>query len=440
MLSAITNGENMNLISSLSQPLKKINIWQYLGNEKLLDEVFSRIIKKGSLNIIDAFGKEHKFGDGLSPAVTIRLYDSALHHKISLNPELFIGEAYMDGSLVIEEGTLKEFFEVLFSNTGTKLPHGWLRFVEMGNYLVRHLQQFNTVTKASKNAKHHYDLPSEFYSLFLDAEKQYSCAYFTPETPTLEQAQKKKMQHIAKKLLIKPKDRILDVGCGWGGLACTIAKQTGARVTGITLSVEQLKAAQQRAKRDGVADIAKFELLDYRHLEGSFDRIVSVGMFEHVGIDQYAVFFEKMQELLSNDGVMLLHSIGRAQGPSSTNAWIRKYIFPGGYIPALSEVIPHVENAGLHITDIEVLRLHYARTLREWRLRFTANLKTVRKSYDEKFCRMWEFYLTGAETSFEHWGNMVFHLQLSKKYSAVPLTRDYLYAKDLQLPYSAPMP
>lgn len=426
----------MNLISTLMAPLQHNSIMQFIKSERLLDEIYSRAIKRGCLKIIDAFGMQHQFGNETSPKVTIRLLDSALHYKISLNPELFIGEAYMDGSLIIEEGTLKEFFEILFCNTSSKMPHGWLRIMEIGNYLVRNLQQLNTISNASKNVKHHYDLSSEFYNFFLDNEKQYSCAYFTPEIQTLEEAQKKKMQHIVNKLLIKPNHRILDIGCGWGGLACTIAKQTGAQVTGISLSIEQIKAAKLRAKNEGLGGHVKFELLDYRQLGSSdakFDRIVSVGMFEHVGIDKYSVFFEKVQELLKEDGVMLLHSIGRAQGPSSTNAWIRKYIFPGGYIPALSEVVPHVEKAGLHIADIEVLRLHYARTLQEWRLRFEANLENIQKIYDEKFCRMWEFYLTGAEASFEHWGNMVFHLQLSKQPDSVPLTREYLYAKEAEV-------
>lgn len=423
----------MNLVSSLVAPLRKIDIWQTLKNEKLLDEVYSRVIRKGSLNIIDAFGKTHRYGDYGSPCVTIRLTDPTLHHKLALNPQLFIGEAYMDGKLTIEEGSLKDFFEILFSNTATKIPHGWLRTVEVGNFLMRNFQQLNSVTRSNKNVKHHYDLSSEFYSLFLDSEKQYSCAYFTGAEQTLEEAQKTKMRHIVNKLLIKPSDRVLDIGCGWGGLACEIAKQTGAQVKGITLSGEQIKVAKMRARKEGVSEQVKFELVDYRELlpdEGNYDRIVSVGMFEHVGVDQYPDFFRKISSLLKDDGVMLLHSIGRSQGPSATNAWLRKYIFPGGYIPALSEVVPHVEKSNLHITDVEVLRLHYARTLQEWRYRFYENLEDIRKIYDSRFCRMWEFYLTGAEASFEHWGNMVFHLQISKKMNAVPLTRDYLYTKE----------
>lgn len=430
---AIIKGEKMNLLAALMAPLQQKDIWQLLKSERLIDEVFSRVIKKGSLNIIDAFGQQHKFGNEKSPDVTIRLLDSELHHKIALNPELFIGEAFMEGRLLVEKGTLKQFFEIMYSNTSTKMPSGWLRMIEVGNFFSRRLQQLNTITNSAKNVKHHYDLPAEFYSLFLDSEKQYSCAYFTPEVQTLEEAQQKKIRHIVNKLLIKPNHRILDVGCGWGGLACSIAKLTGASVTGISLSEEQIKVAKQRALNEGVEKQVEFKLLDYRHLnesdnnEENFDRIVSVGMFEHVGIDHYPKFFRKMQSLLKDDGVMLLHSIGRVQGPSSTNAWIRKYIFPGGYIPALSEVIPQVESAGLHIADVEVLRLHYARTLQEWRLRFNGNQESIRKQYGEKFCLMWEFYLTGAEASFEHWGNMVFHLQLSKQADAVPLTREYLY-------------
>lgn len=423
----------MNLISSLIEPIQQIDLWQKLKSEKLLDQVYSRVIKKGSLNIIDAGGKTHRFGDFGSPSVTIRLTDSSLYHKLALNPELYIGEAYMDGKLTIEEGTLKDFFEILFCNTGSNMPQGWLRFLETGNYLIRRLRQLNTIPNSTQNVKHHYDLSVEFYSLFLDKDKQYSCAYFTEAEQTLEEAQKMKIEHIVKKLLIESDDEVLDIGCGWGGLACEIAKQKGARVKGITLSGEQLKVAKMRARKEGVSELVKFELADYRQLhadEGTYDRIVSVGMFEHVGIQQYPAFFQKVNNLLKEDGVMLLHSIGRAQGPASTNAWIRKYIFPGGYIPALSEVIPHVEKNNLHITDIEVLRMHYARTLQEWRYRFYENLEEVRKIYDSRFCRMWEFYLTGAEASFEHWGNMVFHLQITKKLDAVPLTRDYLYKRE----------
>ncbi len=423
----------MNLISSIISPIQQFDFLKVLKNERLLDEVYSRVIKKGTLNIIDAFGKMHKFGDDGSPSVTIRLNEASLHHKLAFNPQLFIGEAYMDGQLTIEQGTLKDFFEILFSNTCSKIPHGWLRTMEFANFLVRNMQQVNNIANSTRNVKHHYDLSGDFYDLFLDKDKQYSCAYFTESDQTLEEAQQMKMRHIVNKLLVNHNDRVLDIGCGWGGLACEIAKMTGAQVKGITLSGEQLKVARQRAKKEGVSNLVKFEQADYRQLmqeEETYDRIVSVGMFEHVGIDHYGEFFQKINELLEDDGVMLLHSIGRAQGPSSTNPWIRKYIFPGGYIPALSEVIPQVEKANLHITDVEVLRMHYARTLQEWRYRFYENLEDVRKIYDSRFCRMWEFYLTGAEASFEHWGNMVFHLQLSKQITAVPLTRDYLYLKE----------
>lgn len=417
----------MNLISSLIASPTPTFFWQLIQNERLLDQVYSRVIKNGTLKIRDAFGKEHLYGNNSLPRVSVRLLEPNLHHKLALNPELFIGEAYVDGSLIIEEGSLKDFFKILFTNTNSKMTHNWLRFVEIGNYFLRHMQQVNTLVGASNNVKHHYDFSVDFYGLFLDSEKQYSCAYFAPEVKTLEDAQKRKMDHIISKLLIKPDQRILDIGCGWGGLACAIAKKNKVKVLGITLSIEQLNYAKKLSIKEGVNDRVDFKLLDYRSLVGGFDRIVSVGMFEHVGINHYSTFFQKIKELLKDDGVMLLHSIGRVQGPSFTNPWVRKYIFPGGYIPALSEVIPYVENSRLHITDIEILRIHYAKTLCEWRNRLRMNIKKIQKDYDDKFFRMWDFYLTGAEASFEHWGNMVFQLQLSKQLGSVPLTREYLY-------------
>jgi cyclopropane-fatty-acyl-phospholipid synthase len=273
---------------------------------------------------------------------------------------------------------------------------------------------------------HHYDLSGTLYDLFLDADRQYSCAYFTAPDQSIEQAQANKKRHIAAKLLLREGQKVLDIGSGCGGLALYLAKECGVSVTGLTLSTEQLKVARNRAEEAGLADRVHFELLDYREARGSYDRIVSVGMFEHVGVYHYPAFFQKVKELLSEDGVALLHSIGRQDGPGSTNPWIRKYIFPGGYSPAMSEVIPAIERTGLWITDIEILRLHYAETLRAWRTRFNANRERIRALYDERFCRMWEFYLAGSEIAFRHQGHLVFQMQMAKNIDTVPLTRDYI--------------
>src|SRR5207253_2831183 len=294
------------------------------------------------------------------------------------------------------------------------------------SYLQRRVQQLNTTERSRNNVAHHYDLSPEFYDLFLDPERQYSCAYFPTGTESLEEAQKLKMRHILAKLLVNKDHQILDIGCGWGGLSLYIARETGAQVTGITLSQEQLLSAQQSAREQGLEGRVRFELIDYRNLKGKYDRIVSIGMFEHVGVNNYRIFFQQIKSLLSSEGVALLHSIGRAHGPSFTSPWIRKYIFPGGYTPALSEVLPHVERSGLYVTDIEILRLHYARTLKLWRERFQNNRDRLPVSLDEKFCRMWEFYLTCAEASFEQLGLMIFQMQLSTKQDLVPLTRDYI--------------
>jgi cyclopropane-fatty-acyl-phospholipid synthase len=288
-------------------------------------------------------------------------------------------------------------------------------------------QQYNPLHAARENVAHHYDLSDTLYDLFLDIDRQYSCAYFTRPDVTLETAQADKKRHIAAKLLLRPGQKVLDIGCGWGGLALYLARECGVQVTGLTLSSEQLKVAERRAAAAGLADRVRFHLRDYRTETGRYDRIVSVGMFEHVGVVHYPAFFRKLDELLSPDGVALLHSIGRMDGPGATNPWIRKYIFPGGYSPAMSEVLPEVEKVGLWITDIEVLRLHYAETLRHWRQRFLANRERIKNLYDERFCRMWEFYLAGSEVAFRHQGHIVFQMQIAKRVDAVPLTRDYMF-------------
>ena len=301
-----------------------------------------------------------------------------------------------------------------------------MRLGERIGRLFRVFEQYNPLGKARANVAHHYDLSDTLYSLFLDNDRQYSCGYFTEPEQSLEVAQSNKKRHLASKLLLKPGQRVLDIGSGWGGLALYLAQECGVHVTGLTLSTEQLRESTRRAAAAGLADRVKFELLDYREVQGSYDRIVSVGMFEHVGIVHYPTFFAKLSQLLTDDGVALLHSIGRADGPSYTNAWLRKYIFPGGYSPAISEVVPVVERTGLWITDLEVLRLHYAETLRIWRQRFLANRERVRALYDERFCRMWEFYLAGSEVAFRREGHMNFQMQLAKRVNTVPLTRNYM--------------
>jgi cyclopropane-fatty-acyl-phospholipid synthase len=282
------------------------------------------------------------------------------------------------------------------------------------------------VPRSRRNAAHHYDLSDQLYELFLDRDRQYSCAYFRSPNDDIDTAQQNKKRHIAAKLLLRPGTRVLDIGSGWGGLALYLAGECGADVTGLTLSEEQFKVANRRAAAAGLADRVRFYLRDYREEGGCYDRIVSVGMFEHVGVNQYPVFFGKLRALLAPDGVALLHSIGRMDGPGATNPWLRKYIFPGGYSPALSEVVPHAERARLWITDLEILRLHYAETLRAWRGRFEHNRDRIRALYDERFCRMWEMYLVGCELAFRRGGHLVFQMQLAKAIETVPLTRDYM--------------
>lgn len=410
--------------NKLGAPLSSLPHWW--TSSIPLRAVFSRVIRQGSLRLIDAHGDESVFGNNTPPFVVLHLHNPRLHFKLLLNPELYFGEAYMKGDLTIESGSLKDFFTLFFRNSSALTHQGWLKTLDSFSFLRRRLQQFNTTPRSRRNAAHHYDLSIHFYDLFLDSQRQYSCAYFPHGNESLEEAQKRKMDHILTKLLVQSHHQVLDIGCGWGGLSLYIARQTGARVTGITLSTEQLLQARQAAREAGLEDRVQFELLDYRQVQGRFDRIVSVGMFEHVGVNNYGRFFRQVKSLLSSEGVALVHSIGRAHGPSVTSPWIRKYIFPGGYTPALSEVLPAMEHSGLFVTDIEILRLHYARTLQLWRERFQMNRSLLPPSFDDSFCRMWEFYLTGAEAAFEELGLMVFQAQLATRQNLVPLTRDYL--------------
>jgi cyclopropane-fatty-acyl-phospholipid synthase len=393
----------------------------------LLAQFFRGFIREGELTLIDAAGRSHRCGDpARGPSVTIRLHDRGLHRRLLLNPRLSAGEAYMDGGLTIENGSIYDFLDLVGRNASTGTMGGLDRWITAARMNLRRLQQANPLGQAQKNAAHHYDLSGEFYGLFLDSDRQYSCGYFATPEATLEEAQEAKKRHLAAKLVLAPGQRILDIGSGWGGLALYLAQTADVEVTGITLSKEQLKVSRQRAAAMGLGNRVRFHLRDYREETGIYDRIVSVGMFEHVGVPNYRVFFHKVRDLLAEDGVAVLHSIAHMDEPATTNPWLRKYIFPGGYCPSLSEVTPETERAGLWITDVEILRLHYAETLRHWRERFLANRDKAAALYDERFCRMWEFYLAGCEVTFRHQGHMVAQIQLAKSIEALPLTRDYI--------------
>jgi cyclopropane-fatty-acyl-phospholipid synthase len=385
------------------------------------------VVQSGRLTIIDAHGHRHVVGGQDGPVATVRLHDKALHYRLAVNPYLYLGEAYMDGTLTIEQGSLHDFLSVCAVNIDHAFEQPFKRALSAAARVLRHLHQHNPRRLARAHVAYHYDLSDRLYDLFLDSDRQYSCGYFTHRRHDIEQAQLDKKRHLAAKLLLAPGQRVLDIGSGWGGLALYLAEVGGCEVLGITLSEQQLKASRLRAERAGMADRVRFELRDYRDLGGSFDRIVSVGMFEHVGLKHYPEFFAKVRELLTDDGVAVLHSIGRMDGPGATNEWIRKYIFPGVYSPALSEVLPVAERLRLWVTDIEVLRLHYAQTLRCWYERFSAHRAEIAELYDERFCRMWEFYLVGSELAFRSMGHMVFQMQIAKRQDAVPLTRDYVH-------------
>ena len=393
----------------------------------ILDRLFGRLIRLGSLRVTWPGGDMTRYGPGIGPTAAIVIHDRRAVRRLTLNPGLAVGECYMDGSLTLDGCAIRDLLVVLISNLSGEGRHVAETVHARTRMIVRRLAQLNTQRRSRRNVAHHYDLNSSLYRLFLDEDMQYSCAYFTPGTDTLEDAQAAKKRHIAAKLLLnRPNLRVLDIGCGWGGLAITLARDFDAEVTGITLSAEQLAVAQARAEAAGVARRVTFKLLDYRAVQGQFDRMVSVGMFEHVGVTYYAEFFAVLRRCLTADGVALLHAIGCSGPPSTTNPWITKYIFPGGYSPSLSEVMPHAERSGLIVTDIEILRLHYAKTLAAWQERFAANRTNVAAMYDERFCRMFEFYLAGAELAFRYQREMVWQMQLTRSLDAVPLTRTYM--------------
>ncbi|HVI50223.1 MAG TPA: cyclopropane-fatty-acyl-phospholipid synthase family protein [Candidatus Sulfotelmatobacter sp.] len=401
----------------------------------LLSWGLRRLIRKGQLVLIGPDGHHHTIGaDGQTPRAVARITDPKLPLRLVLNGDYHLGQGYMDGGFVMEEGTIRDFLEVVNLNMGMESATGLKSIPYRLELLTSYLMQFNPLGRSRANVAHHYDLSEALYSRFLDEDWQYSCAYFeNPEGP-LEQAQLAKKRHIAAKLGLKPGMKVLDIGSGWGGMAIYLAKVAGVDVTGITLSVEQHKKATERAAKAGLSDRVRFLLRDYRHETGTYDRIVSVGMFEHVGVPHYNAFFRKVRDLLTDDGVALIHSIGRVDGPGTTNPWLRKYIFPGGYAPALSEVLPAIERACVYVSDIEILRMHYAWTLRHWADRFAAARADIAANlYDERFCRMWEFYLAASEMDFAHTGTMVFQVQLCKAIDAVPFTRDYMFEAERTL-------
>jgi cyclopropane-fatty-acyl-phospholipid synthase len=392
-----------------------------------LSYMLKGFVKKGALKVIDADDKVHLFGgiaDG--PTVTMKLSDPELYKKLFSNPEMAAGEAYMDGRMTFPGSSLRDFLTLFSINRLSLGNQPYQRVFKSVQRSFKRIQQANPIGQAQKNVAHHYDLGNDFYKLFLDQGMQYSCAYFQSDDNTLEQAQLNKLRLIASKLKLGPGQKVLDIGSGWGDMALYIGAMTGSDVTGVTLSKEQHALANAKAQKAGLSDRVRFELRDYRDLKTKFDRIVSVGMFEHVGVGHYPEFFAKVNELLPDDGLMLLHSIGKMSPPGTASPWLRKYIFPGAYSPALSEVFPVVERAQLWVTDLEFLRVHYAKTLKHWCERFDANRPKIAEMYDERFCRMFEFYLISCEMMFRTGSQCVFHMQLAKQRDAASITRDYI--------------
>lgn len=398
----------------------------------VLDAILKRLIRVGRLTVIWPDNTRSVYEGGPGASSTLRLRTQSVIRALILNPSLGLGEGYMNNEIAVGEGGIYDLLDLAVTNlTVAPAGHPVARMRELFDTARRRILQFNTAGRSRRNVAHHYDLNGRLYSLFLDRDRQYSCGYFPTGNETLEEAQIAKKRHIAAKLLLnRPGLRVLDIGCGWGGMALTLAREYGADVTGITLSEEQLQEARARAASEGLSDRVRFELMDYRSVRDTYDRIVSVGMLEHVGVGHYQTYFDTVARCLKRDGVALIHAIGRHDGPGTTNPWLRKYIFPGGYSPALSEVLPALERTGLKSTDIEILRLHYAETLRHWRRRFMANHDAIATLYDERFCRMFEFYLAGCEATFRRGDHMVWQLQLAHTHEAVPLIRDYITASE----------
>ena len=397
-------------------------MWQHA-----FDLMLRRLLQKGSLQVTLPDGDCRVYGDGTGDRLQVHIHDNATLGHLVRNPELALGEAYMNGTLTISGDDLNGFLALIVHNKDDAPRIWWQRLLPRLRIALRRLSQNNVALRSRRNVAHHYDLSDALYDLFLDADRQYSCAYFRDPDDTLEQAQDHKKHHIARKLMIAPGMRVLDIGCGWGGMARTLARDYGAHVLGITLSEQQHSYAQAAAKREGLTDRLDYRLCDYRDVTGTFDRIVSVGMFEHVGLPYYQTYFDAIRDRLSPDGIALIHTIGWTGPPDATNPWIAKYIFPGGYIPTMSEVTRAIENARLWTADVEVWRLHYAYTLQHWMQRFAAHQDAVCALYDARFVRMWRFYLAACAQTFVHGRQAVFQFQLSRRIDAVPLTRDYLY-------------
>lgn len=400
---------------------------------QLLDLFFNNLIRQGSIRVIDHTGRRNDYGDGTPPSAVVRFTDATTERRVFLAPHYHLLEAYTDGQLVMEQGSFTDFLDICAANVA---QHGYSLSTRIHQNLGRLFlawEHYNPIGLSHRRVSHHYDLHEGLFRLFLDEDMQYSCGYFaSPDTP-LAAAQIAKKRHIAAKLMLADGQRILDIGSGWGGLALTLAGMADVEVLGITLSAEQLAVARRRAAEAGLENRVRFELMDYRKVPGQFDRIVSVGMFEHVGPPHYRTFFRRIHQLLADDGIALLHSIGDMNGGSS-HPWIRRHIFPGSYTPALSQVLPHVERSGLLTTDVEVLRLHYAFTLKGWLEHFLANRAQAAELYDERFCRMWEAYLTACEIGFRRLSLMVFQIQMTKDRNVLPLTRDYMTEQERALP------
>tara|TARA_B100001996_G_scaffold101299_2_gene75967 strand:+ start:244 stop:1431 length:1188 start_codon:yes stop_codon:yes gene_type:complete len=393
-----------------------------------LSQFCENLFKEDGFILIDANSKEYVIGKPKkNPPIKLTILDKKLHYKLLFLPDLYFGEAYTDGSIKLENGSLSEFLELAMKNIGRGDTNYYSKILNKLRGTYRYLTSFNLISKSRTNVAHHYDISEKLYDFFLDKNRQYSCAYFKNDNDTLETAQENKIKHIIKKLNLKPNQKVLDIGSGWGTLAIEIAKQSKCEVLGITLSENQLQYSLDKVRELNLENQVSFKLLDYRELNEKFDRIVSVGMFEHVGRKFYKKYFNKVSELLNNDGVALIHTIGSSNPPRDPHPWITKYIFPGGYTPSLSEIARPIENSGLVISDMEVLRLHYSHTLRHWKERFLGKREKVLELFDEKFLRMWEFYLAGCEMAFKWGDQVVFQLQLTKNFTSVPNTRDYIY-------------